>query len=112
MSARDLAGMRQDLQAHALQASELLVHQAEYKLRIRLYVATSDGSGLDVCGSGVSASGMGKSVQFDNKFACAHEGVSSPVHRIRVGIFTHGLAMYTKQLNCIQPTYDHPRLGT
>jgi hypothetical protein len=86
MYACDLAGMRHDLHGHALQALELLMHQAEDKLRIRLYVTTSDGPGLDVRGSGVTARGMGKFVQLNNKFASANESISSPVHRIRVGI--------------------------
>ena len=62
MRARDLASMRHNLHTHILQALELLVHQAENELGIRLYIATSDGAGLDVCGRRVPTSGMGKSV--------------------------------------------------
>jgi hypothetical protein len=54
--------MRHDLRGHALQAPELLVHQTENKLRVRLNITASDRPGLDVCCSCVPASGMSKSV--------------------------------------------------
>jgi len=67
-----------------------LMHKAENKLRIRLYVTASHRPGLDIRGSRVAASGMGKFVQLDDQFAGANKSVSPSMHRIRVGIYSHG----------------------
>jgi hypothetical protein len=60
MGACNLIGVRHDLQGHTLQTLELLVHQAENELRVRLNVAASDWPGLDVCCSRVPTSEMSK----------------------------------------------------
>lgn len=95
----DLMGVRHDLQGHALQTLELLVHQAENQLRVRLDVAAPDRPGLDVRGSCVPASGVGKFVQLNNEFARANERISSPMHGIRVGIYSCKLALHPKDLS-------------